>query len=720
MKKTMKIVSVVLATALILSACKKNDMPSNSTAPTSAPKLANVDWKTFGYDYQQTRNVPIDQVTKDNVKDLGVAWQVDYQKIDSAIPGGTQNFPIEVDGAVYTTTSYDHVFAFDAVSGKQLWHWKPESMGTFKNFGLNVNRGVAVGDGKVFVLTLDCTLVAIDQKTGKTLKTIKLSDTIPGVTGEAGYYETTAPVFYNGNVYIGSSGGDNGIRGFFAAYKSSDLTPAWDQPFYTIPPKGQDWLKDNKFQGGGAVWMPGTIDTETNIIYIATGNPAPDFFGADRPGANPDTDSVVALDLKTGKKIWAKQEVSHDLWDYDAAASPMLLKTKLNGQDKKIVVEGGKNGQWYAWDAANGNVIYEGVAFAKIDHKKPTPEGTLVFPGSLGGENYAPEAFDPQTNYVLIPTVEQGMLVNAAKDTADVAKNNKAPGAVDFGTGLGQAPDNVKATGNITAIDVNTGKIAYKMDTATPQRGGLTTTSTGLAFFGDGEGNLNALDIKAGKIVWSFQTGAPIAAAPTIYSRDGKEYIAVSVGGGGTVGGGKIAKLLVFALGGDKNQVQSGQAAQSTVHGAADFKATESNWIVADKANKSLDLLLVGSYNNALSGMNFNGFGNGEMKVTVPVGWKVNVKMKNANPQLPHSVMITPESAKGTIKDFKLAFSGAQTPDPLAGFVGKDSQDFAFTPDKAGTYLIWCAIPGHGSMGMYDTLVVDDKATEPSISMPKK
>jgi alcohol dehydrogenase (cytochrome c) len=724
LRKTIKIASVVLATGLVLAGCQSNSTPAPSATPAPG-KIANVDWKSLGYDYQQTRNVPLDQVTKENVKDLGIAWQMDYKKIDAGIPGGIQNFPVEVDGVIYTTTSFNHVFANDAKTGKELWHWQPEKIAAFKNFGLNGNRGVAYGDGKIFMVTIDCNIVALDAKTGKLVKQVAQSDSVKSITVENGYYQTSTPIYYDGKLYVGSSGGDNGVRGFVMAYNGSDLSPAWDQPFWTIPPKGQDWLKGEKLQGGGAVWMPVTVDPETGLIYFATGNPAPDFYGADRPGANPDTDSVVAVDAKTGKKVWAQQEVSHDLWDYDAASSPMLLKTKVGGVDRKIVVEGGKNGQWYAWDAKTGEVVYNGVPFVKIQHDKaPTPEGVLVFPGALGGENYAPETFDPQTNYVLIPAVEQGMIVKAAKDIEDIKKNGVKPGVVDFGTTIA-TPTDTKPTGNITAIDVNTGKVAYKIDTASPQRGGLTSTSSGLAFFGDQEGNLNAIDIKAGKIIWSFQTGGPIAAAPTIYAVDGKEYIAVAVGGTSTSGGGKQARMVVFTLGADKTQATAEALVASAGHGgttapSADFKAQEGKWIAFDATKKTVDLLMIGNYDATLSGMNFNGYGNGDMKVTVPKDWKVNVRVKNSSPQLPHSVMITPESAKGTSANFKEAFPGAFSPDPLAGFTGNISQDFSFTPDKAGTFLIWCAIPGHGSMGMYDMLIVDDKASEPKIELPKK
>jgi alcohol dehydrogenase (cytochrome c) len=727
MRNTGKIASVLLVAGLMLSACQNSPKPSTTTpekAPSTAtPEKTSVkkDFPTFGYDYGNTRNVPFDQITKDNVKDLGVVWQVDFKSIDKDIPGGIQNFPIIVDGVLYATTSFNHVFAFDAVTGKQLWHWKPDKIGAFKNFGLNANRGIAYGDGKVYMLLVDNRIVSIDAKTGKTDKMVNISDSVPGAVAEDGYYETSAPIFYKGNLYIGSSGADNGVRGFVMAYKA-DLTPAWDQPLWTIPPKGTDWLKGDKFQGGGTVWMPVTIDTETDIMYFATGNPAPDFYGADRPGENKWTDSVLAVESKTGKLIWGKQQISHDLWDYDSAASPLLMKATVNGKERKVVVEGTKAAQWWAYDAATGETIYDGVPFGKIDHPTPTPEGVLASPGVLGGQNYAPETYDPKTNYVLIPGVEQPMIVKVAKNTEEIVKNNQEPGAVDFGTAIAIAPE-TKATGTVTAIDLNTGKVVYQKTSSQPMRGGFTSNANSIAFYGEGDGNFNAIDIKTGENLWKFQTGAPIAAAPSIFHQDGKDYVAIAVGGTTTAGGGKTSKLMVFALGGDKTQMKPAEVVNSFGHGPSDKNQDipkEGTWITQDKEKKVVNVLMVASYDATLSGMNFNGYGNGDMKVTVPKGWSVNMFVQNKNGQIPHSVMITPESVKGTVKDFKEAFKGASTPSPDAGFVGNDTQSFSFTADAAGTYLIWCAVPGHGTMGMYDTLIVDDKATEASISVPKK
>ncbi|WP_169306633.1 pyrroloquinoline quinone-dependent dehydrogenase [Cohnella pontilimi] len=570
MKKTK--IGVALALVIALSACTGNNNNNVAPSPTpgqtaSAPPSATgvtgtsfENWGSYGFTLANNRHVPYKEISVDNVKDLGVIWSADLKSLDKDVKNGNQSYPVVVDGVIYLTTAGNQVFAFDAVTGNTIWHWKPtaEQAASFSKAGIIANRGVAVGEGKVFMLAVDNSLISLDQKTGQLVKMIKIADYIDGVTLENGYYETTAPQYYKGNVYIGSSGSDNGVRGFVAAFKASDLTPAWESPFWTVPPKGQDWLAKSQFQGGGTVWNPVAIDEETDIMYFAVGNPAPDFYGAKRPGDNPHTDSVVAVNAMTGKLVWAKQEVKHDVWDYDAAASPMIINATVKGQKKKLVVEGGKSGLWFAWDAANGDVVWDGIPFAKIDRKKPTPGGTVSYPGVLGGENYAPECYDPATNYVLIPGVESPTLYKSAKTEAEAATPD-FPGAAAFGTTMGEVP-NVKAFGTVTAINVDTGKQAYQIKTTDPQRGGLTSTDSGLAFFGELDGKINALDIKAGKVIWTFQTsGDNVQAAPSIFTVDGKEYIVFTTGG-------TKPKVHVFGLGGDKTQGQAGNAQTGGAH----------------------------------------------------------------------------------------------------------------------------------------------------------
>jgi len=572
LKNTHAKIGTALALALMLSACARNNnaapspTPGQTTAaPTPAAGVTGTsfdNWGSYGYTLTNNRHVPFKEITADNVKDLGVIWSADLKTLDPDVKNGNQCYPVVVDGVIYVTTAGNQVFAFDAVTGRTIWHWKPsaEQAANFAKAGIVANRGVAVGEGKVFMLAVDNSLIALDQKTGELVKMIKLSDYIDGVTLENGYYETTAPQYYKGNVYIGSSGSDNGVRGFVAAFKASDLTPAWESPFWTVPPKGQDWLATSKFQGGGAVWNPVAIDEETGLMYFATGNPAPDFYGANRPGDNPHTDSVVAVDAMTGKLVWARQEVSHDMWDYDAAASPMIIEATVKGEKKKLVVEGGKSGLWFAWDAATGDEVWKGVPFAKIDHSQKVSGGTIGYPGVLGGENYAPETYDPATNYVLIPGIEQPSLYKSAK-SQDEAATPDMPGAAAFGTSTGEVP-NAETYGTITAIDVGTGKQAYQIKTKDPQRGGLTSTDSGLAFYGELDGKVNALDVKTGNVVWTFQTsGNNVQAAPSIFRVDGKEYIVFTTGG-------PKPKVHVFGLGGDKTQGPAGTADTGGAHSA--------------------------------------------------------------------------------------------------------------------------------------------------------
>jgi len=574
LNKKMALSGAAMAAVLALTACSSENNNSSSPSPSatssaspsaSAPAAASQyeNFPTYGFDLANTRHVPFKEITADNVNDLGVVWTADLKTLDKDVKNGNQSYPVVVDGVIYITTSGNQVFAFEGATGKQIWHWKPgpDMTQDFDKAGIVANRGVAVGEGKVFMLTIDNRIVALDQKTGELVKTVKLSDTIEGVTVENGYYETTAPIYYNGNIYIGSSGGDNGVRGFVAAYKASDLSPAWDSPFWTVPPKGQDWLANSKYHGGGAVWNPVTIDEETGIMYFAVGNPAPDFYGKDRPGANPYTDSVVAVNSETGELVWAQQEISHDLWDYDAAASPMLLNATVNGKPQKVVVEGGKSGQWWAWDAATGKVVWDGIPFAKIDHPDPTPEGVLVYPGVLGGENYAPETYDPETNYVLIPGIEYPALIKSAENQEE-AFDKQFTGAWAFGTAMGEVPADIVPYGTITAIDVNTGKQVYQNETTDMMRGGLTSTSTGLAFYGELDGKINAMDIKSGKVLWTFQTnGDNIQAAPAFFTVDGKQYLTFTTGG-------SKPKVQVFALGGDKTQGSAGTADNGNAHAA--------------------------------------------------------------------------------------------------------------------------------------------------------
>lgn len=557
MKHYLKVVSIALLAVFVIAGCatnqgnKQKNNANNANQPAKATK--ETGFPNWGYDLQQTRHVPYDKITKDNVNKLGVVWQSDLAGWDKKAPNASEDYPVVKDGVMYVTTSLNKVFAMDASNGKKIWEWTPpkEVQNHLDHADLSLleivaSRGVAVAEGKVFVLMADNRLIKLDAKTGKMEKMVNFWDVkdMKGVTLENRYYETSAPMYYKGNIYVGSSGGDNGIRGFVMAFKASDLSPAWDAPFWTIPEKGKDWVK-GKYTGGGAVWNPMAFDPDTDMMYFGVGNPAPDYFGDIRPGNNPHTDSVVALDSKTGKLVWAKSEVGHDVWDYDAASTPMVLNATVGGKKKKVVVHGGKNGKWFAWDAKSGNTIYDGVPFVKIKHT-PAPtdksKAVLQWPGVEGGQNYGTETYDPGTNYVLIPGINMPSLAVAAKDEKEVEQKN----GLFPGTEVLPSPKGTESSGTITAIDLNTGKKVYQNKTKQPMRGGFTSTTTGLAFYGELDGTVSAMDIKTGKKLWNAKTGGQqVMMAPAIYMDNGKQFVTFVTG----------TKVVTYGLGGKKSLI---------------------------------------------------------------------------------------------------------------------------------------------------------------------
>ncbi|KQL52158.1 hypothetical protein AN964_00390 [Heyndrickxia shackletonii] len=557
MKRYLKAVSIALLAVFVIAGCatnqgnKQKNNANNANQPAKATK--ETGFPNWGYDLQQTRHVPYDKITKDNVNKLGVVWQSDLAGWDKKAPNASEDYPVVKDGVMYVTTSLNKVFAMDASNGKKIWEWTPpkEVQNHLDHADLSLleivaSRGVAVAEGKVFVLMADNRLIKLDAKTGKMEKMVNFWDVkdMKGVTLENRYYETSAPMYYKGNIYVGSSGGDNGIRGFVMAFKASDLSPAWDAPFWTIPEKGKDWVK-GKYTGGGAVWNPMAFDPDTDMMYFGVGNPAPDYFGDIRPGNNPHTDSVVALDSKTGKLVWAKSEVGHDVWDYDAASTPMVLNATVGGKKKKVVVHGGKNGKWFAWDAKSGNTIYDGVPFVKIKHT-PAPtdksKAVLQWPGVEGGQNYGTETYDPGTNYVLIPGINMPSLAVAAKDEKEVEQKN----GLFPGTEVLPSPKGTESSGTITAIDLNTGKKVYQNKTKQPMRGGFTSTTTGLAFYGELDGTVSAMDIKTGKKLWNAKTGGQqVMMAPAIYMDNGKQFVTFVTG----------TKVVTYGLGGKKSLI---------------------------------------------------------------------------------------------------------------------------------------------------------------------
>jgi alcohol dehydrogenase (cytochrome c) len=493
--------------------------------------------------YEQTRFYPNDQINRNNVAHLHPAWIFTTEVKESL-----ETSPIIVNGVMYATTSFSHVYAIDAKTGQQIWHFKPK-LGAVTTFccGPN-NRGVAVYDDKVYVATLDSKLYALDAKSGDVVWQVQIADP------EKGYSDTMAPTAVDGKILIGTNGGEYGIRGFVRAYDAKDGKLIWN--FDTIPENsvgvwattdatGRDLHRDIAGEKaalakngdpyktlGGGVWQNPSVDLATRRIYFVVGNPSPDLYGAIRPGDNLYTDSLVSLDLDTGKYVCHFQYVPHDVWDLDAVSPTVLVQAAdKDGKTVPAVIHAGKTGYVYVHDRKDCSLIRfsEPMVSQKDRWVLPTPTKPLdpnsakMFPGANGGVEWSPLATDPGQNLAFAINLEQEM-------TYTVAEEAYPDGKLWLGGAFTNIPGGIQ-TGNITAVDYNTGKIAWQVNTPQPMIGGPLATSGGLVFAGEGNGAFNAFDSSNGKLLWRFQAGAGVNAPPSSYVVDGKQYIVVGSGG---------------------------------------------------------------------------------------------------------------------------------------------------------------------------------------------
>jgi alcohol dehydrogenase (cytochrome c) len=493
--------------------------------------------------YEQTRFYPNAQINRSNVGRLHPAWIFQTEVKESL-----ETSPIVVNGVMYVTTSYSHVYALDAKTGAEIWHFKPK-LGLITTFccGPN-NRGVAVYNDRVYVGTLDAKLVALDAKTGSIVWEQQVGDP------EKGYSETMAPTAVDGKILIGTNGGEYGIRGFVKAYDANDGKLLWT--FDTIPENsvgvwatkdaaGRDMHRDIDAEKaavakngdpyktlGGGVWQNPAVDLAAKRIYFVVGNPSPDLDGAIRPGDNLYTDSLVSIDLDTGKYVCHFQYVPHDVWDLDAV-SPTVLVNAADKSGKMVpaVMHAGKIGYVFVHDRKDCSLIRfsEPMVPQKDRWTLPSPTAPLdpkaarMFPGANGGVEWSPIATDPGQHLAYAINLEQEM-------TYTVASSPYPDGKLWLGGAFTNVPGGIQ-TGNVIAIDYNTGKIAWQVKTPQPMIGGILATSGGLVFAGEGNGWFKAYNSTNGKVLWQFQAGAGVNAPPSSYAVGGKQYIVVGAGG---------------------------------------------------------------------------------------------------------------------------------------------------------------------------------------------
>ena len=494
------------------------------TQPVSA------NWISYNGDYSGRRYSALNEINATNVGQLRAQWVFHAQNTNRL-----ETTPLVVNGIMFLTAAND-AFALDARTGRVVWHHAvPISEGLIDDASGHINRGVAVWRDRVYMETDNAHLLCLDARSGNTIWDVAYAD------WNKNYGATSAPLVVKDKILVGTSGGDDGVRGFVAAYDAQSGKLDWR--FWTIPGPGEvgsnSWPGKMYLRGGGTTWMPGTYDPELNLIYWGTSNPAPDFNDDVRPGDDLYTDCLLALDPDTGKLKWYFQFTPHDLFDYDAVETPMLVDAPYKGASRKLVVEANRNGYLYVLDRTDGTFLaatpfVEKLNWASgIDEKgrpirtdvRPTATGTRVCPAFVGATNWYSPSYNPSTGMVYFLALERcETYFSAPTPTFQEGKEYYSTGVKRIA-----GEDSQK---NLLAYSLGTGDLAWKYpQTGTGHSsGGTMATAGGLLFFGDDAGSFEAVDAQTGKPLWHFNTGQNASASPMTYAVDGKEYVAIAVG----------------------------------------------------------------------------------------------------------------------------------------------------------------------------------------------
>jgi alcohol dehydrogenase (cytochrome c) len=486
-------------------------------------------WTSYNGDYTGRRYSSLQHINPSNVARLKAAWVFH--------PGNSQNLevtPVVVRGLMFITSSND-VFALDARAGRQIWHYhRPVSAGLLDDAAAHKNRGVGVWQNYVFVETDDAHLLKLDARSGNLLWDVEFADKTKH------YGATSAPLVVKDTVIVGTSGGDSGVRGFVAAYDAATGKPKWR--FWTIPGPGEfgssSWPGDSYLHGGGTTWMPGTYDPQLNTLFWTTSNASPDFVGDSRPGDDLYTACVLALDADSGKLKWYFQFTPHDVYDYDATETAVLLDSEENGTIRHLLVQANRNGYFYVLDRTNGKFLRATPFVEKLNWatgidpagrpilsgRIPTLEGTNICPGIDGATNWFSPSYNPDMGFFYVMALESCDLF--------LAKPKEfVKGETFYNTGT-TLPPGERMQKILLALSVADGKRvwSYPQIGQGNSWGGTLTTAGGLLFFADDSNSFEAVEAKTGRVLWHFNTGQLMRASPMTYSVDGVQYVAIAAG----------------------------------------------------------------------------------------------------------------------------------------------------------------------------------------------
>ena len=485
-------------------------------------------WLSYNGDYTGRRYSNLDQITVANVDKLRAQWVFHAPNSDSL-----EVTPVVVDGLMFVTSAND-AYALNSQTGRMIWHYsRPVTEGLIDDASQHHNRGVGIWHSRVYLETDNAHLLCLDAHSGHLLWDVPYTD------GNKNYGATSAPLVVKDKVLVGTSGGDDGVRGFLAALDAESGKLAWR--FWTIPgpgePGSESWPGDGYLHGCGTTWMPGTYDPELNTLFWGTSNPCPDFDGDPRPGDDLYTDSVLAIDPDSGKLKWHFQFTPHDLFDYDATETAVLIDTMYKGQSRKLLAEANRNGYLYVLDRTDGRFLsavpfVELLNWAKgidaqgrpIRTDEPTAKGIRVCPGFSGATNWYAPSYNPDTKLFYFLALEHcDMYFKKAEKFQE--------GQAYHSTGVKHSPgDHRKRI--LLAYNLESDKPAWRYPQVGNGHGfaGTMTTKGGLVFFGDDAQSFEAVDARTGAPLWHFNTGQNLHASPMSYAVNGTQYVAIAAG----------------------------------------------------------------------------------------------------------------------------------------------------------------------------------------------
>ena len=489
------------------------------------------DWPTYHGDPSGNRYTTLTQIDKTNVSHLAPRWVFPLSNVTQV-----ENTPIVVEGIMYVSSA-NEVYALDAGSGRQIWRYRrPRTAGLAGNAAIGFNRGVAISGERLFMLTDNAHMIAIGRFNGDLLWETEMAD------WHQNYNGTSAPLAVGNLVISGTAGGDEGVRGFVAAYDAATGKEAWR--FWTVPnpgePGSETWQGKLTEHRGGASWMTGTYDPQLDLVYWPTGNPGLDYNGDERQGDNLYSDSILALEARTGKLRWYFQFTPHDIHDWDAQEPPVLVDTNWQGQPRKLLLQANRNGFFYVFDRTNGQLLLakqflKNLNWAKgIDAKgrpilndlKANENGEIyVCPGFQGGTNWFSTSFNPATGLYYFQALERCNLF--------LKRDMEWQAGKGFMGGTARPAPGESFTKSLRAINIQTGEIVWdlpQISGAATASAGVISTASGLVFFGENSGAFMAADAATGKVLWEFPTNQTWKASPMTYVFDNKQYIAIAAG----------------------------------------------------------------------------------------------------------------------------------------------------------------------------------------------